>query len=210
VSWLKCLLTVSGLLSSNFKNMTYIESNEQRVFSGQIIAVVQKDVQVGERLKQFERAMRAPGVRLIIDTSKGVLLNDEYRHELGENDMRLPGGKVFDRLEEYLSALERGDNMQDAAQKAANIEASEEMGMKRIEAQFIDRLICGATMTWDLYYFAVHDYDHDEDHVVGSVDHEIKGSVEVSYQEAWEMCMDGRIKEGRSVAVLLRWLQHKI
>ncbi|MFT7557760.1 MAG: 8-oxo-dGTP pyrophosphatase MutT (NUDIX family) [Planctomycetota bacterium] len=190
--------------------MEYISNEEQVIFSGDIVAVLQKDVQIGEKVKRFERAVRAPGVRLIIDTGSGVIMNNEFRHELGERDIRLPGGKVFDSLQEYLQAVENGMDMQAAAMSAARIEAKEEVGLESISLEFIDRLVCGATMKWDLFYFAVHDYVVDADHETGSVDHEIQGSREFTYQQSWDMCMAGEIQEGRSAIVLLRWLHDKM
>ena len=42
-----------------------------------------------------EWVSRADGVRIIARSSEGqLLLSDEYRHELGARDLRLPGGKV--------------------------------------------------------------------------------------------------------------------
>ena len=51
----------------------------------------------------FELARRAPGVRLIIcdRQNKTILLTKEFRQELDGWDYRLPGGKVFDSLDEY-------------------------------------------------------------------------------------------------------------
>lgn len=63
------------------------------VFSGDIIQVVQFNVTTSSgKVKQFERARRAPGVRIVIeDDQKRILLNREYRYELDAYDWRLPG-----------------------------------------------------------------------------------------------------------------------
>jgi hypothetical protein len=46
-------------------------------------------------------------VRIIIQNEeKKILLTKEFRYELDAYDWRLPGGKVVDTLDEYLSILD--------------------------------------------------------------------------------------------------------
>ncbi len=80
----------------------------------------------------FEKARRAPGTRLIIadKDSKKVLLTREFRRELGEWDYRLPGGKVFDTLDEFEAFRESDDDIVDAAKKQAINEAQQEAGIE--------------------------------------------------------------------------------
>jgi len=55
----------------------------------------------GDKEVVFETARRAPGVRLIIVRDGQMLITREFRNELDDYDYRLPGGKVFDTLDEY-------------------------------------------------------------------------------------------------------------
>jgi hypothetical protein len=72
-------------------------------FSGKIGEVVhtkQKDGRI------FERYRRPPGTRLVIvSPDKKVLVTKEHRSETGGVDLRLPGGKVCDSLEDYHALL---------------------------------------------------------------------------------------------------------
>lgn len=76
-------------------------SQEKIVYQGKIIEVVQQTRKTGDTEKLFEFARRSPGTRLIVRSGDKVLLTKEYRTETGNWDYRLPGGKVFDTLEEY-------------------------------------------------------------------------------------------------------------
>ena len=49
----------------------------------------------------FELVRRPPGVRALIVQGDKLMLNREYRYELDDWDYRLPGGKVFDKLEQF-------------------------------------------------------------------------------------------------------------
>jgi len=55
----------------------------------------------------LEFARRSPGTRLIIEKGDKIILSREFRHELGSYDYRLPGGKVYDSLDEYNKALQK-------------------------------------------------------------------------------------------------------
>ena len=74
-------------------------------------------MKLGDKKMTFEKARRAPGVRLLIIKKNKILITKEYRDEIGEFDYRLPGGKVFDKLEEYQKNSD--GNMMDFAIKAA-------------------------------------------------------------------------------------------
>ncbi|MBI5466096.1 MAG: hypothetical protein HY974_02290 [Candidatus Kerfeldbacteria bacterium] len=72
------------------------------VYQGKMFEVIRWEGKPGV---MFEAAVRAPGVRLIIETEKdgqkGLLMTKELRREAEGFDYRLPGGKVFDNLKEY-------------------------------------------------------------------------------------------------------------
>lgn len=84
-------------MSEPHKNAT---EGEDIVAKGRIFELVQT-VQPDGRV--FEVARRAPGVRVIIanKAKEQILLTKEFRQELSDWDYRLPGGKVYDTLDDY-------------------------------------------------------------------------------------------------------------
>ena len=78
---------------------------EKVVFQGKIFEIVNQPMNLGGKIVQFEIARRSPGIRLLIVDKNKILLAKEFRHEQKEWDYRLPGGKVFDTLGEYNTAL---------------------------------------------------------------------------------------------------------
>lgn len=181
--------------------------NEQIVYQGRIIEVVNQKVNTQGKEQIFEYARRSPGTRLIIiSPEKKILLTKEYRMEVEGFDFRLPGGKVFDALVEYNNFLQAGEDIIPKAQQAAMKEAVEEVGIDAEEIHHFGTSKVGSTVVWDLIYFVVSKYKHRE------TGQELDGAgedievVEVSIDEAKEICLDGRMQEDRSVAMLLKYL----
>ena len=81
----------------------------------------------------FEAAVRAPGVRLMIETEKNgikaLLMTKEIRREADGYDFRLPGGKVFDSLDELDQHSESGTDILPIAEAAAKKEGKQEAGI---------------------------------------------------------------------------------
>lgn len=104
--------------------------------------------------KGWERAVRPPGVRLLLtDSNDNILLTKEYRNELGGYDIRLPGGKVFDELTPFLEVRENEDVLLKDVFAAASNEAREEAGVLAItDMSLFAKSTLGATVIWDLYY----------------------------------------------------------
>lgn len=154
--------------------------------------------------KTFEYAQRAPGTRTIIDNGKEILLNKEFRREQNTYDYRLPGGKVFDTLEELNNF--NGDILEKAKEGAIR-EVKEETGVIVKSLELIKVSKCGATIIWDLYFFVATDFvltdnsqrEDDEDIEIGWY----------KYQEIIKMSKDGFINEDRSLGVLLTYLLKK-
>ena len=97
-------------------------------YNGKIIQVVEQRMLIGSTETVYERARRSPGTRLlIISPNHNILLTREYRDEIGRWDYRLPGGKVFDSLEEYSEAVRNGVDLLDKSKQAARKEAQEEV-----------------------------------------------------------------------------------
>ncbi|MBI5139313.1 NUDIX domain-containing protein [Candidatus Nomurabacteria bacterium] len=176
---------------------------EKITFRGKMIELVQKDMEAGGKTWTMEFARRSPGTRLIIERGDNIILTREFRHELGKYDFRLPGGKVFDTLEEYSAALGSNVDIAEAAKIGAIKEAREEAGVDAKNISFLHKSENGATMVWDLYYYAIRDFNQvPQDLEIGE---DIKVEV-VSKERAKEMCLSGEISEDRSALVLLRYL----
>lgn len=177
---------------------------EKIVYQGKIIEVVQQNRKIGGTEKLFEFARRSPGVRLIIRSDDKILLTKEYRTETGNYDYRLPGGKVFDTLEEYNRFLSTGQDILPQAIEAAKKEAREEVGIEVEEVNHLWTSINGATVVWDLLYFEVSKFKQ-----LPSQSLEAGEEIETSWitlEEAKAIALSGQMQEDRSVAVLLRYL----
>lgn len=181
---------------------------ERLKFKGNIVAVFTQVMSIGGKLVTFERASRAPGVRLIILNGDKILLTKEYRSEHGTSDYRLPGGKVFDKLEEYLGSLDAGKDLTEIAKLAAIKEAREETGLAIKSPSLFHLSKCGATVDWDLYYFVCEatstkskkqKLELGEDISIGWYD----------FVTAEKIALSGEMKEDRSIGVLLRFLKSK-
>lgn len=187
------------------------DKKEKIVYQGRIVELVEYPVEIGGHQVIFEKARRSPGVRLIIKTKDGkFLLNREKRHELGlEEDLRLPGGKVFDSLIQYNEFLSKQKNEKEIIKKATEAaikEAQEEVGVKPTEIEFLAISKCGATIEWDLYYFIINSYEEVEKELKETEGMEIMGTVELSEEELKDAVLSGKMHEDRSVAVILKYL----
>ncbi len=178
---------------------------ETIAFTGRIGEVVNTPKPDG---KIFERYRRAPGTRLIfISPENKILFNREYRHESDAVDLRLPGGKVCDTIQEFTELRESGKQIVAAAKAGAIKEAREETGLVVTEKdlELVAKANAGATVEWDLYYFAIrHYHTHKDGHDLSENEvTDIKGSVWLSPQEIRQAIADNQMEEWRSVGVLL-------
>lgn len=176
---------------------------EKIAYQGKIIEVVEKKVERNGKIQTFEFARRSPGTRLIIPKGGKILLSKEFRHELNGYDYRLPGGKVYNTLNEYNSALQQGADIHESAKNAAIKEAREEAGVDVMDISFFHRSICGATVTWDLFYFVVNSFDEIPQQLEEGEDINVEL---VNHDRVKEMCLTGAISEERSALVLMRYL----
>jgi ADP-ribose pyrophosphatase len=174
--------------------------NEDTVFEGKIGEIIHTKQDDG---RVFERYRRPPGTRLIIISQDNkILVTKEYRHETGNIDLRLPGGKVRDTLKEYHDLLKSGQDMAVAAREAATKEALEETGLSVHNPELIIKANSGATVEWDLYYFLVTEYDEHPD----GQQLEHGEDIEVTWitlDELKRAIASKRMNEWRSVGVLL-------
>lgn len=170
----------------------------------ELVQTVQPDGRV------FEVARRAPGTRIIIvDKVNGkILLTKEFRKELNAWDFRLPGGKVFDTLDEFEVFRYTGASVEEAAAKKIREEALEEAGVEVSAVQFVAKSACGATVEWDLYVFETFDWQFHEGGQQLKEDEvtDIAGVGLYDYEEVKKMILCGDMQEHRIALILLQWL----
>jgi len=208
----------------NDENYKRILKKEEVLFSGSIFKVVRKclEYKSGDEtgIIPLEIVRRSPGVRAIITDGKRILLTKEFRLEYEDWDYRLPGGKVFDTLDKYREILASsgdacaagGQGLEDDpilkyAVAAVKRETLEEAGIIARDPRFLCKTRAGATVEWDLYYFVITEFDELETGQNTGKDEMIQ-PIWKSFENVKEMCCDGRIREDRTVGVLLRFLHH--
>ena len=184
-----------------------IVNKEEIKYKGKLFEVVTEPVEIDGKNFEFEKVRRSPGVRLIIKDGRGsILLTREFRRELSDFDYRLPGGKVFDSLDEFNEFKQSDGDIIEKSKQAAIKEAEEETGFIPDTIQYHSTSKLGATVEWDLHYF------------VGSVDRSKQGkqkleageNIEVVWlpeEEVKKLILElNKFSEERSVATLMRFL----
>ena len=181
------------------------KAGEQVFAKGKLFELIHIEQDDG---RVFEIARRAPGVRLIIhDAEQGkILLTREFRHELGEWDYRLPGGKVFDSLDEYEAFRASGEDIIEAAKHKAIEEAQQEAGVEIANLDFYKTSVLGATVEWDLHVFESTDWQLSVEGQELETGEKIEADTWATYSEARVMALDGSMREERTALVLLQWL----
>ncbi len=179
--------------------------NEEIAYRSKMFEIIKRPMKVGNKILEFEIAKRSPGVRLLIIKKGKILLTKEFRYELDEYDYRLPGGKVFDSLEEYNSALKK--DIMPFAIRAAKKECLEETGLIPNKIRYFQTSQAGATIIWDLFYFIVEDFTESKKQ---SLEHgEVIRPEWKTFKEAKELCLNGKIKEDRTIGILLKFLMRE-
>lgn len=173
----------------------------------------EEEFNVDGECKKIKRTMvrRPPGIRaLIVDKEKKqILLSKEFRYELNDWDFRLPGGKVFDSLEEYKESLTHNDVLENV-EKTVPKEVLEEVGLIAHNPKLLKVSKDGAGVIWDLYYYEITDYEVSENGPQLEENEIIDGFVWKSYEEVIELCIKKEIHEDRTIGVLLSYiLEHK-
>ena len=173
---------------------------EKIVFSGiigELIHMPQPDGRV------FEKYRRSPGIRLIIiSAERKILITQEKRFESNTVDLRLPGGKVCDTLEDYRILKQSKVSLIEAAKEAAIKEALEETGLEIKAPSFLVKVNAGSTVEWDLYYFVVRNYSQHSDGQQLKHDEDIQVTW-MTPEEIVSAISAGKMQEWRSVGVLL-------
>ena len=183
----------------------------RELFRGRMFRFTAQQVRVAEHsVREFECAERSPGVRVLVSDGTHLLLTKEWRVELNEWDYRLPGGKAFESLEDYLSFANLSSvELHKGIIQAAQRELKEETGVELAESAFEVLHIshCGATVIWDLYYLKAElSMRPTEKAWIRSSEGETMFPQWIERSQVKEFCLSGKIMEDRTVAVLLRYL----
>lgn len=188
------------------ENKEEVASKEEIRYKGKLFEVVSEPVEIDGKTFEFEKVRRSPGVRLIMKDGQGnILLTREFRRELSNFDYRLPGGKVFDSLDEFNEFKQSKGDIIEKAKQAALKEAKEETGFvpDALEHHSISKL--GATVEWDLHYFVAF-VDRSQQ---GTQELETGENIEVVWfgeEEVKKLILEpNKFSEERSVATLMRF-----
>ena len=185
-------------------------SNQEIFARGKMFELVHETQPDG---RIFEVARRAPGVRLIIANKENrqILLTKEFRRELGTHDFRLPGGKVFNTLEEYESHRNNDGDIIVAAKNQAKVEAAEEAGIDISALNLFRKSALGATVEWDLYVFEATNWRPHKDgqQLKDDEPQDIVGVGFYSYADVEDKILKGEMQEERISLVLLQWIHQQ-
>lgn len=168
----------------------------------------EEEFKIDNQTKYIKRNMvrRPPGIRaLIVNRKNQILLSKEFRYELNSWDYRLPGGKVFDSLNEYKIALNNNTVMENVL-KTVPKEVLEEVGLIISNPKLLKISLDGAGVIWDLYYFEIKEYMKLETGAQLEEDEIINGYMWYNFDEIIKMCKNEEIHEDRTVGVLLSYI----
>jgi len=174
---------------------------EDVLYRGKLFEIVRNYWKTDRGILSRELAIRPPGVRVLLKNKGKILIQKEYRREYEDWDYRLPGGKVFDTLDEYRNA---GGNIVKHAELAAKKELLEETGFTPNKLKYLCKTTAGATVEWDIHYF--------EAEGIASKTRKTPEPGEImrtqwkTPKQVLEMCIDGSIRESGTVGVLLKYL----
>lgn len=178
----------------------FLETEEEHIIKG--------DKKVIKR----QMVRRPPGIRALIinkENKKKILLSKEFRYELDKWDYRLPGGKVFDSLEDYKESINEGD-VQKHVDATVKKEVLEEIGLIVKSQKLIKVSHAGAGVIWDLFYYEIDDYVVSNTGAKLEENEFVDGYVFKTFDEIIKMCENHEINEDRTVGVLLSYiLAHK-
>lgn len=187
---------------------------EQEVYHGKIIRVVhQKVLLPNGRTIIFEQAERSPGVRVLVFVGEYILMTKEWRKEINGWDYRLPGGKVFDALDDYIKFKKGEENLLNLARVSAKRELEEEanIALDLILFKHIYTSIAGATILWDLLYFTVDAteiIDMAKMSRINTLEGEVTHPEWLSKERVIDLCLAGEVKEDRTVSFLFKFINN--
>ena len=168
------------------------------IFNGKLGQVLQTDT------KEYYR--RPPGVRVIVDTLDGLIIQKEKREYLNKEwDYRLPGGKSFDSLIEWLygyDEIEGGYRLHEAAYTELKQEIGIDASIDRSNEYYVS--VSSSSVEHDLHYFLVTEIEAEGE---PDLQHdEVIEKVKLTYREVYALLLDGSFSEDRTRAVLFQFL----
>lgn len=172
---------------------------------------IEEDFTIDNEVKTIKRKLvrRPPGIRaIIINENNQILLSKEFRYELDTFDYRLPGGKVFDTIEEYQKSL-TDNTLEENVLKTVTKEVQEEVGLIIHNPNLIKVSHDGASVEWDLYYFEIKEYEISAQGNHLEENEFVSGYSFYSFDEIIKLCQENKIHEDRSVGVLLTYILKK-
>ena len=187
---------------------------EKSLFDNGFFEFIQTEEEflIDGKLKTVKRNMvrRPPGIRALVTDQQNhkILLSREFRYELNGWDYRLPGGKVFDSLDDYKKSILE-DTVLDHVEQTVPKEVMEEVGLIVKIPKLLKVSHDGAGVIWDLYYYEITDYEISKDGPKLEQDEVIDGFVWKSYDEIIDLCIQREIHEERTVGVLLPYVLEK-
>jgi 8-oxo-dGTP pyrophosphatase MutT (NUDIX family) len=190
-------MEVNMISESIFNNgfFEFLRNEEEHIISGTV--------------KKVKRNMvrRPPGIRAIIvdKENEQILLSKEFRYELEKWDYRLPGGKVFESLEDYKKSIE-DDTVLENVEKTVSKEVKEEVGIDIKDQNLIKISNAGSGVIWDLFYFEITQFEILNNGQQLEEDEFIEGFEWKTYNEIIDMCINQEINEDRTVGVLLTYI----
>lgn len=153
--------------------------------------------------KEYYR--RPPGVRAIVDTGEELIIQREKREYLGrEWDYRLPGGKSFDSLIEWLEGYDGVENS-DLLEQAIIRELEEEIGIIAKTDKLIKKYISepSSSVEHTLYYFLITEF---EEAKAKPQHDEVIEKIQFTYQGIYDLLINGSFSEDRTRAMLFQYL----
>lgn len=163
--------------------------SEETIFSGKVFTVKTKQV-ILENGKQQQRevVLHNGGASILpVDDEGNVYLIRQYRIAFDAEVLEIPAGK-----------LEKGEDPFEAAKR----ELSEETGFTAKHYFNLGEMwptvgYCGEK----IYIYLATGLTKGETH---PDDDEFVTTVKMPFEQAWNMCMDGTIKDGKTIVALLK------
>ena len=163
--------------------------SEETIFSGKVFTVKTKQV-ILENGKQHQRevVLHNGGASILpVDDEGNVYLIRQYRIAFDAEVLEIPAGK-----------LEKGEDPFEAAKR----ELSEETGFTAKHYFNLGEMwptvgYCGEK----IYIYLATGLTKGEIH---PDDDEFVTTVKMPFEQAWNMCMDGTIKDGKTIVALLK------
>lgn len=169
-------------------------------YRGDRVAVVERPMAGADGVETVESARLSPDVRLVVATDDELLLLPDGPQGPGDSTWRLPGGPVFDSLPAY-EAVRHGDReVRDVVDERAPEVLRERVGLEPVTSDHLFVFPAGPGVEFDLHYYAVSRYRP------APRAGDPSDATWLSREEVRRACLDSRVREGRSAAALLRYL----